>query len=82
MTEVLDALGKLKYNHSRLNKRWRIARLKLKHFLQNVGDILYVTYGAGSSFGLDMDKAFSLIHDSNMSKLCKTEAEALETVEW
>merc|ERR1712194_626702 len=50
--------------------------------LDALGDILYVTYGAGSSFGLDMDKAFGLIHESNMFKLCKTEEEARETVEW
>ena len=47
-----------------------------------LGDILYVVYGTGSSFGIDLDKAFSLIHDSNMTKLCKTEEEAIQTVEW
>jgi predicted HAD superfamily Cof-like phosphohydrolase len=47
-----------------------------------LGDILYVVYGAGTSFGIDLDKAFSLIHDSNMTKLCKTEEEAIQTVEW
>ena len=47
-----------------------------------LGDILYVVYGAGTSFGIDLDKAFSLIHDSNMTKLCKTEEEAVQTVEW
>jgi len=45
-------------------------------------DILYVTYGAGVSFGANLDKAFSIVHDSNMSKLCKTEEEAINTVEW
>lgn len=47
-----------------------------------LGDILYVVYGAGISFGLDMDKIFSLIHDSNMSKLCDSEKTAQETVAW
>ena len=47
-----------------------------------LGDILYVVYGAGIAFGLDMDHVFGLIHLSNMSKLCKTKEEALETVEW
>ena len=32
-------------------------------------DILYVTYGAGHSFGLDLDKCFSEVQKSNMSKL-------------
>ena len=45
-------------------------------------DILYVTYGAGVSFGANLDTAFKIVHDSNMSKLCKTEEEAINTVEW
>ena len=32
-------------------------------------DILYVTYGAGHAFGLDLDKCFNEIQNSNMSKL-------------
>ncbi|OUX54362.1 MAG: phosphoribosyl-ATP diphosphatase [Pelagibacteraceae bacterium TMED287] len=32
-------------------------------------DILYVTYGAGTAFGIDLDKCFQEVHDSNMSKL-------------
>lgn len=47
-----------------------------------LADILYVTYGAGVSFGIDLDKAFDLVHASNMSKLCKSEEEAVKTVEW
>merc|ERR1712178_290114 len=47
-----------------------------------LGDILYVVYGAGGAFGLDLDRAFDLIHKSNMTKLCKTEPEAKTTVEW
>ena len=45
-------------------------------------DILYVVYGAGSSFGIDMDKAFDIVHKSNMSKTCETIKQAEETVEW
>ena len=44
-------------------------------------DILYVVYGAGASYGIDMDKAFDLVHKSNMSKLCTSEEEARLTVE-
>ena len=32
-------------------------------------DILYVTYGAGHAFGIDLDKCFNEVQDSNMSKL-------------
>ena len=32
-------------------------------------DILYVTYGAGHAFGIDLDKCFQEVQNSNMSKL-------------
>ena len=32
-------------------------------------DILYVTYGAGHSFGIDLDKCFEEVQNSNMSKV-------------
>ena len=34
-------------------------------------DILYVTYGAGHAFGIDLDKCFDEVQRSNMSKLDK-----------
>tara|TARA_B100000242_G_scaffold283690_1_gene246205 strand:- start:183 stop:560 length:378 start_codon:yes stop_codon:yes gene_type:complete len=34
-------------------------------------DILYVTYGAGHAFGVDLDKCFDEVQKSNMSKLGK-----------
>ena len=45
-----------------------------------LSDILYVVYGAGASFGIDLDRSFNIVHESNMSKLCKTEDEAQKTV--
>ena len=32
-------------------------------------DILYVTYGAGHAFGIDLDKCFEEVQNTNMSKL-------------
>jgi predicted HAD superfamily Cof-like phosphohydrolase len=32
-------------------------------------DILYVTYGAGHAFGINLDKCFDEVQNSNMSKL-------------
>ena len=32
-------------------------------------DLLYVTYGAGHAFGIDLDKCFDEVQNSNMSKL-------------
>ena len=34
-------------------------------------DILYVTYGAGHAFGIDLDRCFEEVQNSNMSKLDK-----------
>lgn len=36
-----------------------------------LADLLYVVYGAGHSFGLDLDACFNEVHRSNMSKLDK-----------
>ena len=51
---------------------------ELKDALQNkdllevadaLTDILYVTYGAGHAFGINLDKCFDEVQQSNMSKL-------------
>lgn len=47
-----------------------------------LADILYVVYGMGARLGLNMDTIFNLVHDNNMSKLCSSEKEAIETVEY
>ena len=36
-----------------------------------LADILYVTYGAGHAFGINLDKCFNEVQQSNMSKLGK-----------
>ncbi len=41
----------------------------LKEIADALTDILYVTYGAGHSYGIDLDKCFSEVQRSNMSKL-------------
>ena len=48
----------------------------MKETIDALSDILYVVYGAGSSFGIDLDKTFDMVHESNMSKVCKNEDEA------
>ena len=45
-------------------------------------DILYVTYGAFTAIGVDADQAFDIVQKSNMSKICNTEKEAYDTVQW
>ncbi len=41
----------------------------LKEVADSLTDILYVTYGAGHAFGINLDKCFDEVQRSNMSKL-------------
>ena len=41
----------------------------LKETIDALTDILYVTYGAGHAFGVNLDKCFDEVQKSNMSKL-------------
>ena len=41
----------------------------IKEVADALTDILYVTYGAGHAFGIDLDKCFHEVQESNMSKL-------------
>ena len=41
----------------------------LKETADALTDILYVTYGAGHAFGINLDKCFDEVQNSNMSKL-------------
>ena len=41
----------------------------LKEAVDALTDILYVTYGAGHAFGVNLDKCFDEVQRSNMSKL-------------
>ena len=41
----------------------------IKEVADALTDILYVTYGAGHAFGIDLDKCFEEVQNSNMSKL-------------
>ena len=43
----------------------------IKEVADALTDILYVTYGAGHAFGIDLDKCFQEVQSSNMSKLGK-----------
>tara|TARA_B100000959_G_scaffold121129_1_gene127272 strand:+ start:968 stop:1336 length:369 start_codon:yes stop_codon:yes gene_type:complete len=48
-----------------------IDKNNLKEVADALTDILYVTYGAGHSFGIDLDACFTEVQSSNMSKLGK-----------
>ena len=46
-----------------------IEKKDIKEVADALTDILYVTYGAGHAFGIDLDKCFVEVQNSNMSKL-------------
>ena len=48
-----------------------IEKKDIKETADALTDILYVTYGAGHSFGINLDKCFEEVQKSNMSKLGK-----------
>jgi len=63
---------KLRYDliKEELNELQNAIKTKnLKEIADALSDILYVTYGAGHAYGIDLDKCFSEVQKSNMSKL-------------
>jgi len=51
-------------------------------FANGLKAIIQLTYKMGITYGIDVDDAFDIVHKSNMSKLCVSEEEAKQTVEW
>ena len=51
--------------------RHAIENKDLKETIDALTDILYVTYGAGHAFGVNLDESFDEVQRSNMSKLDK-----------
>ena len=67
-----EKIVKLRYHliKEELNELQNAIKTKnLKEIADALTDILYVTYGAGHAYGIDLDKCFSEVQKSNMSKL-------------
>jgi len=67
-----EKIVKLRYELilEELNELKEAIRQKdLQEVADALTDILYVAYGAGVAFGIDLDKCFQEVHNSNMSKL-------------
>ena len=67
-----DKINKLRYDLIKEELDELKVALDNKDFLEvadALTDILYVAYGAGHAFGIDLDKCFQEVQDSNMSKL-------------
>jgi len=54
----------------------------LTEVVDALGDLEYVLNGMAIAIGVDLPKVTKLVHESNMTKLCKTEQEALDTIEY
>ena len=66
-----DQINQLRYNliKEELEElRIAIEEKDLLEVADALTDILYVTYGAGHAFGIDLDKCFNEVQESNMSK--------------
>ena len=69
-----DKINKLRISliEEELNElKQAIQQNDIKEVADALTDILYVTYGAGQAFGIDLDKCFNEVQNSNMSKLSK-----------
>tara|TARA_B100000745_G_scaffold5434_1_gene4575 strand:+ start:537 stop:908 length:372 start_codon:yes stop_codon:yes gene_type:complete len=67
-----EKIVKLRYDliKEELNELQNAIKTKnLKEIADALTDILYVTYGAGHAYGIDLDKCFGEVQKSNMSKL-------------
>ena len=67
-----DKINKLRYDLIKEELEELKVAMKNKDLLEvadALTDILYVTYGAGHAFGIDLDKCFEEVQQSNMSKL-------------
>ena len=67
-----DKINKLRYDLIKEELEELNKAIKNKDLLEvadALTDILYVTYGAGHAFGIDLDKCFEEVQSSNMSKL-------------
>ena len=51
------------------NLKKLFSKKDIKEVADALTDILYVTYGAGHAFGINLDKCFQEVQNSNMSKL-------------
>tara|TARA_B100000963_G_C22318346_1_gene533197 strand:- start:204 stop:575 length:372 start_codon:yes stop_codon:yes gene_type:complete len=67
-----DKINNLRINliEEELNEfKEAISKKNLKEIADALTDILYVTYGAGHAFGINLDHCFDEVQKSNMSKL-------------
>ena len=77
-------LQKRKLQNPKIEKQVKniIQDNKFEDVTKVLNHLIYLSYSTGIFLGVDMDKAFNIVHESNMSKLCISEEEANESVKW
>ena len=67
--EDTQRLGMLLLEEEVLEFYQALSKKDIVGIADGLTDILYVVYGIGHNFGIDLDHTFEVVHDSNMSKL-------------
>ena len=70
-TDKINSLRISLINEELEELKQAISEKNLTEVADALTDILYVTYGAGHAFGINLDKCFEEVQNSNMSKLGK-----------
>jgi len=89
-----DFLSKLNNEYLKLEKECEIETIyydttlkyemfekKILNVSQMIYNLLKITYSLAILYNINADNDFAIIHESNMSKLCDTEEDAIKTVE-
>jgi predicted HAD superfamily Cof-like phosphohydrolase len=58
-----------------------ISKSNITDVANTLGDLLYIIYVTSEVFGVELNYAFALVHESNMTKACKSESDAKDTIE-
>lgn len=78
ISSVCNTLTNSKY----LKNDMDLVKETLCEIYDDLDIIAELCYEIGYAFGFDVDKGFNIVHDSNMSKACKTEDEAKDSIKF
>jgi len=84
----IDVLKNKNYIHTFMVKIFEIRDIldnsikekKCESIINSLCHLLHIIYKTSECFGIDVNSDFEIVHNSNMSKICKTEDEAIKTV--
>lgn len=80
-TQIIEIKKIINMIYEEYNKLETYCKENNKDWVNVLHDIIIYVYELQKQMKYDSDKIFTIVHDSNMSKLCKSEIEAQQTVE-